>query len=204
MTETIRIGGVGKLWMPVPRDWDGIGMANVEIVSIFPAPDDIYKDVQGNLIAYWDVGYRSSTEFSIVFELDLAPIDYQIDPNALGVYDVSSLEYQRYIQESEWIQSSDDRIVQLAREIVGTETNPYRQAQLVHRWVSTKIEGGGPTDALTTLQNQAGDCSGHSWLFIALLRALGIPSRGVGGLHTAYQGEFHDGDSRSNTLYLHI
>ena len=43
-----------------------------------------------------------------------------------------------------------------------------------------------------------------SWLFVALLRSLGIPARGVGGLTPMYQGDFSDGNPREGTMGIHI
>jgi hypothetical protein len=54
------------------------------------------------------------------------------------------------------------------------------------------------------LEYRQGDCGGHSFLFIALLRSLGIPARSVGGLHTGYQGYFTNGSFWDHTLYVHI
>jgi hypothetical protein len=43
MEYAIRIGGIGRLWMPVPREWDRVGMADVNAVGIFPPPTDRYR-----------------------------------------------------------------------------------------------------------------------------------------------------------------
>ena len=37
-------------------------------------------------------------------------------------------------------------------------------------------------DALTVLENKAGDCTEHTLLFTTLARAAGIPARQVGGV----------------------
>jgi hypothetical protein len=206
MTYTIRIGGVGKLWMPVPRTWDRIGMKNVDVIDIVPPPDDLYEDVQGNLIAFWDVGYRGATEYSITFAVDVARITYDINPDLIGEYDTSSWEYQRYTQPSQQVQSDDESIIQLAHQIVEDETNPYHQARLVHRWIDENIGAGHITgsdgytySALGALERRTAGCGGYSALFVALLRALGIPARMTGGLVTGYQGHFTDGNSEPGT-----
>jgi transglutaminase-like putative cysteine protease len=144
MTYVIKEGNIGKLWMPVPREWDGIGMANVNIISISPQPNDIYQDVQGNKIAFWNVGYSDYMDYSITFLVDLAPIRYIIDPNNIGEYDKTNSEYLRYMQPSSRIESNNEEIIQLAKQIVGNENNPFRQAKLIHKWVSSNISG--PTD----------------------------------------------------------
>ena len=205
MTYLIKIGGSGKLWMPAPRNWEELnGMRNISIVDISPKPNDEYQDEQGNSIVFWN--RNGSKEYSITFELDLSPIYYSIDPKKIGEYDFSETEYIRYTQPSSRIESSDTKIIELAKAIVGNETNPYLQAQKIHGWVSNNIKGegyGGET-ALTTLEKKSGSCGGHSFLFISLLRALGIPARTIGGLHTAYSGDFENADWKDGNLHTHI
>lgn len=196
MTISLRIGRINKLWMPVPRNWDGIGMANVEILNISRKPDDLYNDEQGNLIAFWNVANRATAEYSMTFLIDLAPIAYKIDPNLIEHYDISTWEYQRYTQPSKMIQSTDERIIQLAHQIVEKETNPYHQARLIHNWVSRNIKSGRVHDAITTLELREGDCGSHSHLYIALLRSVGIPARNVTGWTSGYKGYFSSGEAR--------
>ncbi len=196
MTETIRLGNVGKLWMLVPRTWDSSGMANVEVTGFSPTPDDVFDEAQGNRLAFWNVNYRSTAEYSIAFRIDLAPIKYQIDPGNLGAYDTSSPEYQLYTKATATIQSAHAEIVSLANQIAGSETNPYYQARAIHAWVVENVrgwsQGGEPPgrDALTVLRARSAGCDGFSALFIALLRARGIPARFVAGIHTGYRGYF--------------
>ncbi len=204
MEYAIRIGDVGKLWMPVPRTADGMV---VDLIDIVPTPDDVFEDSQGNLIAFWDVGYRSTTVYSITFNADLEPIiRYDINPDLIGAYDTSSWEYQRYTRPSQLIQSDAGAIIQLAHQIVGEETNPYHQARLIHSWVDSNIKGGAITgsdcyvaSALAALERGTAGCDGFNNLFVALLRARGIPARIVGGLVTGYQGHFADGEDEPGT-----
>ena len=195
MTNTVRIGDVSALWMPVPRVWDGVGMKNVEIGEISPPPDDLYEDTYGNLIAFWNVGYRGSADYSVAFSVDLAPIYHNIDLNLVQEYDTSSWEYQRFTQPSKNIQSANETVIQFAHDIVGEEANPYEQARLVHKWVSTKISYGGTAgDVISVLEtNMSRDCYGVAVTFIGLLRSLGVPARLVGGYHNYRDGRFSDG-----------
>ncbi len=204
ISYTIDRNNHGKIWIPIPREWDGIGMKNVEILSIVPEQTDLFQDVQGNVIAYWSAGNRGTSDYSITYRIQLAPIKYDINPDLIVDYDVTTWEYQRYTQPSEWIQSSNEEIVSLAHEIIGDESNPYKQARSIHSWVSTNISSGDIADAVTTLEQRSAGCGGHSWLFVALLRSLGIPARGVGGLHPMYKGDFTSGSARNGTLGIHI
>lgn len=204
MTYLIKISGTGKLWMPVPREWDGIGMRNVVVTDISPKPADQYQEDQGNLIAFWNT--RGSKEYRISFDIELSNIKYEIDPKNIGTYDTNSPDYIRYTQPSSRIESNDEEINNLAKQIVGNETNYYFQAKLIHKWVSERIKGQGEDGetAKTTMIKKNGACGGHSFLYIALLRSVKIPARIVSGLHPAYMGDFVNGDFEKGTLHTHV
>ncbi len=80
-----------------------------------------------------------------------------------------------------------------ARRIVGGETDPWRQAQLVYHWLLANVAYTGPgtpeRDAESVLLAGRGDCSRIGVLMTALLRSVGIPARTVtcafttGGAH---------------------
>jgi len=205
MTYLVKEGGNGKLWMPAPRNWEGIGMRNVQIIEIFPDPIEQYQDEQGNQIILWN--RNGPKEYSIKFEVELSEIHYSIDPEMIGDYDSSSAEYKKYTSPSSRIESDDPRILELAKSIIVDEINPYNQANLIHQWVARRIDGQGEDGetALSTLEMMSGACGGHSFLYIALLRSLGIPARNIGGIHNGGGStKFETGDSRDNSLRIHI
>jgi hypothetical protein len=104
------------------------------------------------------------------------------------------------------IQSDHEKIRKLADKIVGDETDAVKKAGLLQKWVHDNLKKSytdNAEDALTVLENKAGDCTEHTLLFVALARAAGLPAREVGGV--AYVGgdelafswhawaEIHDG-----------
>jgi len=73
----------------------------------------------------------------------------------------------------------------LAKEIVGKETDPLKQARLLYNWVAHNIRyvgiyagAGGfvPHEAQSILDNRYGDCKDHVVILESLLRAIGIDS----------------------------
>ena len=203
ITETLSIDDVGRLWMPLPTNWNGIGMANVKILKIKPEPQEIYDDIHGNKIAYWYVGGRKGV-YKIVFSLDLSKISMDINPETIEEIDKSSEEFALYTNPSEWIQSDDEQIISLAKRIVDSEKNPYKQAKEIHNWVFRNIHKGDIGDALSTLQNRGAGCGGKSHLFVSLLRSLGIPSRNVFGLHGGDKVLLKSGRVRNGAFFPHI
>lgn len=78
------------------------------------------------------------------------------------------------------------RLHSLALEIAAKETDSWRAALALSRWVYGHLEKvksqPAPVDALTILQQKRGDCSEHALLTAALCRARGIPARMITGL----------------------
>jgi len=85
----------------------------------------------------------------------------------------------QYLAPSRNLPADHAEIKSLATEIVGSETDPRRQARLLAAWVHRNIERGpvlGLPDALTTLRNKRGDSNGHAALLAALARSRAIPA----------------------------
>jgi hypothetical protein len=83
------------------------------------------------------------------------------------------------------MQSDHESLRKLAKEIVGDEKDPVKAATRIEKWVYKNLRktyDANADDALTVLENKAGDCTEHTLLFTALARAAGIPAHEVGGL----------------------
>lgn len=90
----------------------------------------------------------------------------------------------QYLQATAAIQSDDPTIRNLARKIVGKETDPVKQAGLLQEWVFRNLKktyAVSATTSLGVLENKAGKCTDHALLFVALARAVNIPAREVSG-----------------------
>jgi len=86
------------------------------------------------------------------------------------------------------IESGHPEIVRLAREIAGTEPDPWQRARALARWVHGALAfdaGIVFAPASEVVRDRRGTCVGHAVLLAALARASGIPARFVAGLaHT--------------------
>ncbi len=98
-----------------------------------------------------------------------------------------------FLQPTVFIQSTDKTLVAKAQEIVGDEVNSLKAVKLIMDWVFRTIEKK-PTlsipSALDILKVKVGDCNEHSTLFVALCRAVGIPSKLCAGI-VYMQGSFY-------------
>lgn len=94
---------------------------------------------------------------------------------------------ERYLQTSDTV---TDRTNQLTLEIIGDETNPYKQAVLIEQWLRTNIVYDDQVEAppgnqdlvdYVLFDNQRGYCEHYSAAMTVMLRSLGIPARVVVG-----------------------
>ncbi len=85
-----------------------------------------------------------------------------------------------------YIQSDDEEVRALSDSITDEADTPWGRAKALERWVNDNIReksmSVGFATAKTVLRTRAGDCTEHSVLLAALLRAAGIPSRVASGL----------------------
>lgn len=91
-----------------------------------------------------------------------------------------------YLAETEFIQSKDTEISDLAQKITNGITDEYAQVKAVHDWVAANIYydydafAGGDyqdMDAKNVLLTKKGVCEGYANLMAALLRSKGIPCK---------------------------
>lgn len=90
------------------------------------------------------------------------------------------------LQPNSMIQSDDPKIVAMARNVAGEETDAWRIVgkleQYVHELIAEKDFSQAFATAAEVAENPVGDCSEHAVLLAALARALEIPARTAVGL----------------------
>ncbi|MEN4099923.1 MAG: transglutaminaseTgpA domain-containing protein, partial [Anaerolineaceae bacterium] len=104
---------------------------------------------------------------------------------------------ERYLQLPE---DFSPRVRELARQIVGDETNPYDQVQLITQFLRTEIEYQAVIEEPPIhvdlmewflFEYQKGFCNYYATAHVLMLRSLGIPARIAVGFA---QGEFNEED----------
>ena len=99
---------------------------------------------------------------------------------ASGLPPASALpDMKAALAPSAFIQSEDPRLAERARTITGEWTNSLAAAMAIYTWVFENVEKQ-PTvslpSALDVLLRPRGDCNEHTYLFVGLARAAGIPA----------------------------
>ncbi len=90
-----------------------------------------------------------------------------------------------FLESSHFIDCDDARVKELAQKAVGAETDAWKRAQRVERWVKQNLRPDaaapfGP--ASQAARDLRGDCRHYALLTAALCRAEGVPSRTAVGL----------------------
>ncbi len=91
-----------------------------------------------------------------------------------------------YLASSSFLNARDPEIVKLARQAVGKEKNPVKQADKLRKFVTEYVEekdlSVGLATASEVARSRKGDCTEHAVLLAAMARAAGLPARCVGGM----------------------
>ena len=176
-------------YQPRPINWDG--QQDVRIEAVSPAPTRQGLDpVFGNGLVYWSLGTQGprageSLPIRILFTYTAYEIHAAINPEQVRPYDKNRPLYRLYTRPEAFIESDDPQIVAISNQLAGDENNPYRLALRFYNYVIEtahyRLVGKGLLGARALLTNGEGECGDFSALFIALLRAKGIPARPVVG-----------------------
>ena len=95
-----------------------------------------------------------------------------------------STQDPKYLEDSAQVQARHPMIRALARDLTGDKRNVWQVAKDINRWVHQNLakELVDTVTALDALHERRGECQSHTYLFTALARAVGIPTRIVNGL----------------------
>lgn len=141
----------------------------------------------------------------VTFEVTRSFTDVPTEPRGLKLASPPSQSLRNYLTPSPLIESTDDKIRNLAEEITAEKTSAWEQAEAIYQWVRENVEYlqgrrgeiGAPDSpyqwvpesafyrvgdhkgALGALRDRNGDCEEFASLIIALCRAIKIPARTV-------------------------
>ncbi len=90
-----------------------------------------------------------------------------------------------FLESSHFIDSDDAHVQELAHQAVGAETDPWKKAQRIERWVKQNLrpDDGAPMGpASQAARDLRGDCRLYALLTAAMCRVEAVPSRTAVGL----------------------
>ncbi len=205
-----------RVWFWLPEDDDCQRVLDLNVTEA-PAGYQITRDATyGHRYLYAELTDSSATSARISTDLLIRRKSISIAPDAgaaAPLTETHRVEFAEYLRRDVPNMVVDDRIVKLATEICGSETNEVKQARLLFDWVADhthhyskpgapKSSGKGSVDYC--LANQGGGCTDQHALFIALARARGIPTRLQFGtlLKVANEGKVMDPGYRCWVQYF--
>ncbi len=107
--------------------------------------------------------------------------------------EVPAADLAPYLASTPFVQAGDPALKAQATAITGACTNRVEAALAIYEWVYRNVVKK-PTvslpSALDVLRQREGDCNEHTYLFVGLARAAGIPAKIRVGL-TLYDGLFY-------------
>jgi len=175
------------LLLYVARQREFPNQRNVEYISIEPEPDEIVsRDLDGNIIEFWDLSDRITDSGDITitrhFRFEARETAFLVKPEKIKPYNTSDPLYRYHTRTQEYVELTPS-VVNLSREIVGEETNPYLKARAIYDWCVNEIDYLYPPNRglRFCIPRRTGDCGSYGLIFTGLCRAAGIPARMANG-----------------------
>jgi hypothetical protein len=154
--------------------------ANVDVTRIAKQPELVVRlggvDLEGFDLEGGRQTLRGDT--LIVTRESLTAASYALPYTGGG-------ELARELEATPLIQANDRRIIATAQRIARGSADPVEVAQRLSEWVYGALEKEvtlSVPSALQVLDARSGDCNEHTVLYVALARALGLPTRTAVGL----------------------
>lgn len=186
--------GVVNLWIPLPEETTFQQIRRLDFNGTYQDAYISSNNVYGakTLFATWpDVKGKMTITVELVIETE----DWEpVNRGELSHYRTSTpLQYPAdvalYLQPTKHM-PIDGIVKQTADKIVAGETDPLQKARLIYNWVSANMFrdnsvigcGSGDVAAILESGKLGGKCTDINSVFVALMRAVGIPAREMFGI----------------------
>ncbi len=177
---------VNKLALPpdIPR------RQNTSYKSILPEPVRVYEDADGNFMAEYVLKPKSRMEVEVIGSARLVGQQIKVDGGG-KLSDIPKDIKETYTSTQKYWEVDAPEIQSLKNELLNTDENASQNAQKIYNFIvehlkydldlskKDAVERNGALKALTAEAPAA--CMEFTDLFIAMARAMGIPSRELNG-----------------------
>lgn len=158
-------------------------------IEFDPADPEIVTDKWGQRFACFEVSNIAPGETRhVCYEVpvEIKSFERIIIPESVGkLSDIPREMVTKYTVDGSRLLISDPVIQEAIAEAVGNEKNPYWIVRRIFEFVNEKIEYervGGWDTAPNVLKRGSGSCSEYSFVFMAMARGAGIPTRFCAGV----------------------
>ncbi|MGA1819553.1 MAG: transglutaminase-like domain-containing protein [Thermoplasmatota archaeon] len=153
-------------------------------------PERTSNDTFGNTFVHYtidELGPGEAFNLSIDMTIELVSIDTNILSASNGVHED---DLDRYLLESALINLNEPAVLDVAKLIADRSDDIKEIAWNTYEWIIDNIyyqQIAGELDAATTLRNGEGGSAEMANLFVALMRANGIPARRISGWGNVFE-----------------
>lgn len=154
-----------------------------------PQPAEITTDENGHRTAHYTIPYlygNQTVSLSMRYIVETSTLSYTFDrANVKDEYSSEEIgNLVSYLQPSSGVHSDDPAIIQFTQETIGNTTDPYQKAQALFAAVNrylTYDDADIDQSATAVLERGTASCHGYTNLYLACLRAAGVPARQQSG-----------------------
>jgi len=185
-------GKIIRCWLPFPRKKVN-RQTDINFISTFPEKyilsnnrDYLQRTIYFEASAVKD----QKTTFKIIFEYTGYAFYNKIDPEKVKPAQLNE-DLKPFLQERPPHIVFTKELKEISKKIKGQETNPYKIAQKIYKWIHDNIPWASARDYSTIrnisnycYQNKHGDCGIQTILFMTLCRINGIPTKWQSGWTT--------------------
>ena len=186
--DMVPSGETIRCWIPYPREIPG-RQEQIHLIKTEPVHNYIAdnKHLQRTIYLEKPATKSEETVFYVEYTFVNHGVYFNIDPEKVTDVDIRGDQASFLMEKPPHIVFVKD-LKELSHTIIGNETNPYRKAQLLFKWVDENIPWASAREystirnlSLYGFQNRHGDCGIRAMLFITLCRMNGIPARWQSG-----------------------
>jgi hypothetical protein len=171
--------------VPVPTDWPE-QQVKIAAEDVSPQVKEVEYRVLENgvkqmLVSIPTLNAGETAQALITFEVTKYKVLAPEEPSQFVKPQKPSRAVGPFLAPSPYIESTNTKIKNLAKEIVKDKEGAWEQVEAIYDYVRDNVEykDGPLKGALAALKDGVGDCEELTSLFIALCRANKVPSRTV-------------------------
>lgn len=149
------------------------------LISGMHSSDLIPKDHRQKILTTKKVT-NGRYESKILIESESPLFGKSIQAHAL----IKNSEHAMFLEASPEVQVNHPEILALSKLLAQEETDLWRLAKIINQWVYDNMDKAllDTVTAVDALRERRGECQSHTYLYTALARAAGIPTKIVNGL----------------------
>lgn len=181
-----------------------------EYITLSPNPDEIKEDEFGNKYAHYDLsGIQPGTKFNVTVKRKVKAGTYLETVPARTNTDLTEIN-SLYLLPQERIDSDNDEIISKAKELTEDIASDYNKAKAIFEYINVNMQYDTSTSyankgSISALKNMKGVCEEFATLYVAMCRAVGIPSRAIEGYWIQYEEKEISGDKiKEKQLINHV